>query len=131
MGGEFAVSAEEQRRQVEALKNLEGTLERLSAAAASSGGGDAAGGWEGLALRLYHPESRPLGTVRYVDIDGAFNLRTQPISSHVAGGRSGRRVYVWVAGGLEGGVGGVAVEGHSGKAAATAPRRVALHDPSA
>ena len=111
VGGEFAVSAEEQRRQVEALKNLEGTLERLSAAAASSGGGDAAGGWEGLALRLYHPESRPLGTVRYVDIDGAFNLRTQPISSHVAGGRSGRRAGGWG----RGAVPGVAVSGGSGR----------------
>lgn len=35
--------------------------------------------------RLYHPDSRPLGTVEYVDNDGAFNLRTQPIASYVAG----------------------------------------------
>lgn len=42
-----------------------------------------------LHCRLYHPESRPLGTVEYVDSDGAFNLRTQPIASYVAGEREG------------------------------------------
>lgn len=115
VGGEFAISTAEQRRQIDALKALEGCLAAL--------GPEAAAQFEGLSLRcvaggcplftrprgaaraahssptrcphqrcppsrprhrLYHPQSRPLGTVEYVDADGAFNLRTQPIVSFVA-----------------------------------------------
>ncbi|PSC70243.1 hypothetical protein C2E20_6326 [Micractinium conductrix] len=76
VGGEFSISTAEQRRQIDALKALEGCLAELPAEQAAA--------LEGLSIRLYHPASRPLGTQGYVDTDGAFNLRTQPITSHVA-----------------------------------------------
>lgn len=76
VGGEFAISTAEQRRQIDALKALEGCLAGMDPKATAN--------FEGLNIRLYHPDSRPLGTVEYVDSDGAFNLRTQPITSFVA-----------------------------------------------
>ncbi|PRW34089.1 hypothetical protein C2E21_7404 [Chlorella sorokiniana] len=76
VGGEFAISTAEQRRQIDALKALEGCLAGMDPQATAN--------FEGLNIRLYHPDSRPLGTVEYVDQDGAFNLRTQPITSFVA-----------------------------------------------
>jgi hypothetical protein len=77
VGGEFAVSTEEQQRQIEALKVLEANMEQLTA-----GDPDM---FEGLTIRLYHPDSRPLGTLSYVDWNGTYNQRTAPIASHVAG----------------------------------------------
>ncbi|KAL4436733.1 hypothetical protein ABPG75_003872 [Micractinium tetrahymenae] len=76
VGGEFAISTAEQRRQIDALKALESCMAALPPEQVAH--------FEGLSIRLYHPESRPLGTQGYVDTDGAFNLRTQPIASHVA-----------------------------------------------
>ncbi|KAL4858162.1 hypothetical protein ACK3TF_001655 [Chlorella vulgaris] len=76
VGGEFAVSTEEQQRQIEALKVLEANMEQLTA-----GDPDM---FEGLTIRLYHPDSRPLGTLSYVDWNGTYNQRTAPIASHVA-----------------------------------------------
>lgn len=76
VGGEFAVSTSEQQRQIEALKVLESCLGGLTA--------DDPLMFEGLTIRLYHPDSRPLGTLSYVDWNGTYNQRTAPIASHVA-----------------------------------------------
>lgn len=71
------MSTSEQQRQIEALKALEACLGELTAADPDM--------FEGLTLRLYHPDSRPLGTLSYVDWNGTYNQRTAPIASHVAG----------------------------------------------
>lgn len=51
-----------------------------------------------LYRRLYHPESCPLDTLSFTDANGAFNVRTDNISSHVADDGT---LHI-VAGGLEG-----------------------------
>ncbi|GAB4823551.1 hypothetical protein N2152v2_010597 [Parachlorella kessleri] len=76
LGGEFAVSLAEQRRQIEALKVLDESLAHLCA--------NDPGRFEGLSVRLYHPDSCPLDPLSFTDANGAFNVRTENMNSHVA-----------------------------------------------
>ena len=71
MGGEFAVSAEEQRRQLAALKTLDAALGSASRAAGSA--------FAGLSIRLYHPDSCPFETFSFVDERGDYNARSGPM----------------------------------------------------
>lgn len=68
MGGEFAVSSEEQRRQLEALKTLDVALGSASLDAGPSE-------FAGLSIRLYHPDSCPFDTFAYVDESGTCSTR--------------------------------------------------------
>ncbi|KAK9846014.1 hypothetical protein WJX81_008468 [Elliptochloris bilobata] len=75
VGGEFAVSTAEQRRQLLALKTLDTCLAALTAAAP--------GRFAGLSVRLYHPESAPMDLLDY---GGQGDDRSRPgtIQSFVA-----------------------------------------------
>ena len=72
MGGEFSVTCKEQRRQLEALKTLDGALGVASAAAV--------GEFAGLSIRLYHPDSCPSDTFSFVDDRGDFRIRSGPMA---------------------------------------------------
>ncbi|KAK9817188.1 hypothetical protein WJX72_010816 [[Myrmecia] bisecta] len=76
VGGEFAVSTAEQKRQIEALKVLDTCLMALCA--------DLPLMFEGLNIRLYHPYSCPFDTYEFLDDDGGFNTRTGLMQSYVA-----------------------------------------------
>ncbi|BDA42157.1 hypothetical protein COCOBI_03-0420 [Coccomyxa sp. Obi] len=76
VGGEFAVSKAEQKRQIEALRTLNSCLSTLAA--------DDPQLFEGLNIRLYHPDSAPFDTSSFLDPSGSYNLRTSCIESYVA-----------------------------------------------
>ena len=78
VGGEFAVSAEEQRRQLAALKTLDAALCGASRVAC--------GGFSGLSIRLYHPDSCPFDTLSFVDERGDFNTRSGPMQVRAVAG---------------------------------------------
>eukprot|EP00887_Chlorella_sp_A99_P008131 scaffold12.g8131.t1 len=82
VGGEFAVSAAEQQRQVDALRTLETCLTTLCADDPQRFAGLSFR--RGAALQLYHPDSCPLDTLTFIESDGSFNMRTAPLTSHVA-----------------------------------------------
>lgn len=71
VGGDFAVSAEEQRRQLAALKTLDAAL--------SSASRVAGGAFSGLSIRLYHPDSCPFDTYSFVDERGHLSARSGPM----------------------------------------------------
>ncbi|KAK9901712.1 hypothetical protein WJX75_009812 [Coccomyxa subellipsoidea] len=76
VGGEFAVSKAEQKRQIEALRTLNSCLTTLAA--------DQPQLFDGLSIRLYHPDSAPFDTSSFLDNSGSYNLRTNCIESYVA-----------------------------------------------
>jgi hypothetical protein len=78
IGGEFVLGGEAQRQQVEALTALAQGMEILLSSTSQQ-----KDDFRNLAVRLYHPEGAPLVTVGYQDADGTFNVRTEPMESHV------------------------------------------------
>jgi Domain of unknown function (DUF4460)/Domain of unknown function (DUF4461) len=91
IGGEFVLGGEAQRQQVEALTSLAQGLEVLFSSSFqqqqnqifSPSGKVEKSDFRNLAVRLYHPEGAPLVTVGYQDADGTYNVRTEPMESHV------------------------------------------------
>jgi hypothetical protein len=85
IGGEFVLGGEAQHQQVEALAALAQGLEILLSPSqqTSSAGKIDKNEFRNLAVRLYHPEGAPLVTVGYQDEAGTFNVRTEPMESHV------------------------------------------------
>lgn len=82
VGGEFAVNGNEQQRQLDALGTLQAGLQAL--AVAEGGAAVVIEGFEGLRMRLYHPDAAPLSSVGCEDSDGTFSLRSEPMNCHVA-----------------------------------------------
>jgi len=85
IGGEPVLGDDAQRQQVEALTALAQGLEILLSTSqqTSSAGKVDKSEFRNLAVRLYHPEGAPLVTVGYQDEGGTFNVRTEPMESHV------------------------------------------------
>lgn len=77
IGGEHAVTTAEQKRQLESLEVLRFCFEQLN----PQGTTDL---FEGLTIRLYHPDACPLDTYRFTDENGNLNLKTRLMRSHVA-----------------------------------------------
>jgi len=68
------------QQQLDALAALQGGLADLEA----EGDINCSTAFQGLRVQLYHPDATPLSTVGYQDADGTFNVRSVPLSSHVA-----------------------------------------------
>lgn len=85
IGGEFVLGGEAQRKQVEALTALAQGLEILLSSSQQTSSAEKIdrNEFRNLAVRLYHPEGAPLVTVGYQGDDGTFNVRTEPMESHV------------------------------------------------
>jgi hypothetical protein len=77
IGGEFVLGGEAQRQQIEALTALAQGMELALSTQ------DIEEEFKSLAVRLYHPEGAPLVTVGYQDEAGTFNVRTEPMESHI------------------------------------------------
>lgn len=75
VGGEFAVGYAEQTRQINALRVLETAMMQLTA--------DDGYRFEGLNVRLYHPDSCPFDTYRFRD-GNALDVNTPSMPSYVA-----------------------------------------------
>ena len=71
-GSEYSVSVAELRRQVEALRTLDTCLAALSAQQPEA--------FEGLSIRIYHPDSRPSDMDSYVNLDGSYNLHSRKLT---------------------------------------------------
>ncbi len=74
VGGEFAVGYAEQTRQIDALRVLESSMLQLTA--------DQPYRFEGLNIRLYHPDSCPFDTYRFRE-GGPLDMNTPSMPSYV------------------------------------------------
>lgn len=81
LGGEFSVGGPALKQQIEALRVLKSALESLSS------GRDVhrniIDGFFGMHLRLYHSDFAPMVTVSFKDLDGTFNIRSEPLRSRI------------------------------------------------
>ena len=79
IGGEFSLGGQAQRQQRDALAAFAEGMLTLE----ETGGIDAIVDFEGLTVKLYHPDAAPLATIGYQDAEGAFNMRSEPMESHI------------------------------------------------
>lgn len=79
IGGEFSIGGQAQRQQRDALAAFGEGMLNLE----ENDTMDTASVFEGLTVKLYHPDTAPLATVGYQDAEGAFNMRSEPMESHI------------------------------------------------
>eukprot|EP01025_Chloroclados_australasicus_P055430 TRINITY_DN670_c0_g1_i1.p1 TRINITY_DN670_c0_g1~~TRINITY_DN670_c0_g1_i1.p1 ORF type:complete len:580 (-),score=66.70 TRINITY_DN670_c0_g1_i1:565-2304(-) len=77
LGGEFAVSTAEQKRQIEALQILDTCLAQIIE---ETGQKDK---FDGFTVRLYHSKNCPYETYSWIDDKGEFNVKTGKMHSYI------------------------------------------------
>eukprot|EP01024_Parvocaulis_polyphysoides_P030148 TRINITY_DN27393_c0_g1_i1.p1 TRINITY_DN27393_c0_g1~~TRINITY_DN27393_c0_g1_i1.p1 ORF type:complete len:447 (-),score=52.08 TRINITY_DN27393_c0_g1_i1:11-1288(-) len=77
LGGEFAVSTSEQKRQIEALQILDTCLTQIIE---ETGQQDR---FSGFIVRLYHSKNCPYETYSWIDEKGEFNVKTGKMHSYI------------------------------------------------
>jgi hypothetical protein len=82
LGGEFSVGGTTQLQHLDALAALMDGLSMLRKAPPDNFDIDTA--FQGLNVYLYHPDAAPMVTVGFKDADGTFNVRSEPMASHIA-----------------------------------------------
>lgn len=82
IGGQFSVDGDAQVQQAQSLNALRAALQHLQQQQSTSL--DVSTAFAGLPIRLYHPSIAPLTTVGYLDGDGTFHMKSQPMTSHVS-----------------------------------------------